>query len=155
GPAAVPGLIEFLKEQRPNADNKDPLKRNPTIWAAGTLGKIGPRAKDAVPELFATLNSTNASEIHYPVEEALKKIGPGAVPALGAALKDEKFRGRAAAVRALVHIGPKAKQAVPALAAALQDKESLVRYHAAEALGNIGAAAREAVPPLGRALEKE
>ncbi len=52
---------------------------------------------------------------------ALGRIGPAAVPALIAALKDKDRQVRWYAASALGRIGPAAKEAVPALEAAARD----------------------------------
>jgi HEAT repeat protein len=67
GPAAVPALIEALKD-------KD---RNVRRAAALALGKIGPATKDAVPALIEALKDKE-SYVRSAAAWALGKIGPEA-----------------------------------------------------------------------------
>src|SRR2546429_512421 len=68
GAAAVPGLIDILKEG--NAD----IQGN----AIETLGQIGPAAKKAVPLLAEALTEGNNSVLAAQAAQALGRIGPAA-----------------------------------------------------------------------------
>src|SRR5262249_23707055 len=67
GPSAVPALIEALGSNSEEARD----------WAAITLGRIGPAAKDAVPALDRLVKKKGALEGTLAVQ-ALGKIGPAA-----------------------------------------------------------------------------
>jgi len=130
GPAAVPALRDALTEETSGEA------------AAHILGLIGPRAVDAVPDLIAVLNRRQApTALRSQAVFALGRIGEPSdsiVPALIAALTDNKMEIRARAVEALGLIGPRAREAVPALAAALKDHEAIVAIKACQALSFIG-----------------
>jgi uncharacterized protein (TIGR02996 family) len=149
---AVPALLAALR------DKHSAVRAS----AVRSLGQFGPAAKDAVPALVEALadeavpqpewpNRTVSSDVH----DALKAIGPVAVPALIAAAQDKSNKGRRHAISALSNSGPAAPDAVPVLVAALADKDSAVRFSAAIALGCIGPAAAEAVPALANTLRDQ
>ena len=80
--------------------------------AAKLLGKFGPKAKKAVPNLIKLINKSPEAI------KALGQIGPDAkqaVPSLIAALDDRNCRKNSDIVKALGSIGPKAKAAIPEL----------------------------------------
>src|SRR5262245_56751688 len=87
--------------------------------------------------------------------QALRRLGPTAVPELIGALKDEEWQARTGAAVALGLIGPEAKAAVPALIEALLEEDKYLRGQAATALGRLGPEARAAVPALTEALQDE
>ena len=118
--------------------------------AAEALGRVGPGARAAVPDLIAAASDPRP-EVRWRAVWALGRIGPAAgaaVPVLRAALADPEARWRAA--EALGGIGPGAVEAVPDLVALLSDPSSNVRWRAATALGAIGA--RLAAPALAKAV---
>jgi HEAT repeat protein len=138
---------------------RDPrLAARQRVEAARTLGKLGPRAAAAVPELVAEVGRLRGAELE-PLQEAvvlaLGSIGPaarGALPAIA------KAAGRTADVDQAV------KRATEQLVAAadgrdlglmltqLGSRDASVRLRAAKALGAIGPDARAAVPALTGAL---
>jgi HEAT repeat protein len=82
GPAAVPGLIEALKNDKT------------TYWACIVLREIGPDAKDAAPALAEKLKDPRP-EIRREAVLALGALNEGAIPVLpqiAAALDDEDAR---------------------------------------------------------------
>ena len=93
------------------------------IKAAHALGRLGPKAKAAVPALIETLND-----------------------------KKPRYTVRVAAAQALAEIGPDAEAAIPALIDILNDKQDPDAdcYNAPRVLGKIGKAA---VPHLIEALK--
>src|SRR5271163_3545196 len=91
--------------------------------------------------------------VHREGVEALRRMGPAAVPDLIQALKDEDWQVRNQAAVALGMIGPEVKTAVEALVDVLQDQDKYLRSHGATALGNLGREARAAVPALTTALK--
>lgn len=105
---------------------QNPLIRSETVIA---LGKIAdPRA---VPELVKLLGSYS-EQVRSDTAEALRYIGPPAVPALLVAVKSPDAYTRASAVTALGGIAAPAAQS--AALAALKDKDANVRVAAATTL---------------------
>ena len=102
--------------------------------AARILGEMGPKAKDAVPDLQAALGDAD-TEVRRSAARALGDIGGASkpsVPALGKALKDPDAQVRQSAAYALGRIGdPLAK---PMLEAARKDTNDNVKREAKEAL---------------------
>ena len=129
GPPAVPALIKALKNG----------KKKIRAHAAEALGKIGPKARAAVPALVQELRNQGDGKDTIAIN-----IGENAF---------FRYPGpRSRAATALGQIGPEAKAAVPALAQVLKDDDSSIRTAAARALGNIGTAA---VPALLKALQND
>jgi HEAT repeat protein len=111
-------------------EDKEPAKRRE---AADALGKLGARAKTAIPALMAALKdefvSSNAAL-------ALRGIGAPAVPALVKGLKNANPMVRARSALGLAKMDGAAKSAVPALKKALKDHDARVRLRVAYALWN-------------------
>ena len=137
--------------------------------AALTLGRMGPRARDAVPALVEALNDPHP-HVAESAASALKRVAgtpslaaepPTPVPTPGPVesptvidligmLRHEDASFRRTAVVALGEKRSVGRDAVPQLVEVLEDKDEAVRREAARALGKIGAAA--AVPSLVVAL---
>ena len=112
------------------------------------LAQNAPPTQSTIPDLIEDLRNED-EQVRWNAIDALRQIGPAAVPALTAALPDLDERESEAAFHTLVDIGP---TAVPALLAALQDPDASLRWVAAYALGEIGPAAKGVVPALISAL---
>ena len=98
---SVPSLVTTLKE------DKDPNMR---YWAADSLGKFGPEARSAVPDLIAALKD-ESKMVRMGAAYALGGIGSAdAVPALQEAGKDSEKEVRDAAATALKQIQQKGKK---------------------------------------------
>ena len=128
--------------------------------AINAIVEIGPPAKDAIPELVATIRvSRNADKkLLYLCNKALLGMGPEVVPAMIALLKDEVWEMRRGAAWLLGKLGPDAKDAIPALTRALKDPNASVRKKAEEALMKIkGEKATEELDSLnsGKPVDKE
>jgi HEAT repeat protein len=146
GAAAVPEFVKILKK----GDN--PAK----VLACDGLGRIGPAAKDAVPELVKQLDGDPAIAGHAAM--ALAGIGPAAeaaVPALRKALASSDNTLQLNAAVALGGMGEAGHAAVPDLVKLLKDDDAGVRRIAARSLGGIGPAAADAVPALAEALHDD
>ncbi|MBI4603466.1 MAG: HEAT repeat domain-containing protein [Planctomycetes bacterium] len=169
---ALPALIEALEEDRQLTDEitlalvevapEDPRTLAALLGAPGSrgvieaLGKLGPRARAAVPRLAAALSSGGTQE-RRAAAEALGAVAAGdpsaiaalAAAALAGALQSGDSSVAYAAAAALARSGA---AGVGPLIDVLEESDSVARMHAAWALGRIGARAREAVPALLRAL---
>jgi HEAT repeat protein len=110
--------------------------------AADALGRLGPKAAAAIPDLVGALERR---EVRRPATEALAAIGPEAVLALLGALDSEDYHAKNAAAEALVRIGPKA---VGPLIEVLRSPSPERRGRAADVLGRLGPAAEPALPLL-------
>jgi HEAT repeat protein len=98
---SVESLVRTLK------DDKDPNMR---YWAAESLGKFGPEAQPAVPELITALKDENKM-VRMGAAYALGEIGSlDAVPALQEASKDSEKEVRDAAATALKQLQQKGKK---------------------------------------------
>jgi HEAT repeat protein len=123
GKPAVPSLAKAMKA------------RAARIGAAQALGKIGPDAGAASPELAALLSD---AEIRKEAVAALELIGKAAVPALIKALDESDDEARRSAVVLLGYVGPEAKEAEAKVAGlSRNDPSDKVRDAATLALGRI------------------
>ncbi|MEX0701117.1 MAG: HEAT repeat domain-containing protein [Planctomycetales bacterium] len=165
----VPGLIALVRDPEIPAVTRR--------QAALTLGRIGPRAADAVPLLIELLSGDSGTN-HDPdlatatwAAKALALFGPearAAAPVLVRLHRDgwRTIGERATAIEALGRIGAAHPAVLPALIETLSappsgaDRDALrtaaeFRGLAAEALGSIGPPASAAVPALVRAASDE
>jgi HEAT repeat protein len=146
-PGLVPDLVKVLKGEGPST-----LRAR----AAHALGRLGPPARPAAPDLGEALKDPDPTVRHH-AAVALIRLGPGAadaVPALIATLqnKDDALL-RAQAAAGLEAAGNRATQAVGPLVEALEDPDKAVRARAAAALGAIGTGGREVVVALSKRLK--
>ncbi len=140
-PAEVGDLIQAL-------GGKSPEER---LEAVSALGRLGPRAADAIPSLIGALNDQDIG-VRWSATIALARIGPAAVIPLTHALADTQENIRLGAATAFCQIGPDAKEAVPSLLSAMKDQSGQVREKAAEALGRIGTADQQIIDSLVQSL---
>jgi HEAT repeat protein len=122
--------------------------------AAHALGKMGPEAAPAIPDLIRTLKSRRPLQLHFgshscgdvapgAARKALVRIGPAAIPALTEALKHKDALTRVNAAWALWKLEKCNDRVVPVLVAAWKDRalftrDECIRYDATAALGEIG-----------------
>jgi WD40 repeat protein len=115
------------------------------LAAARALGKLGPEARSAVPDLLRALTDDNA-DVRTEALTSLQLIGsPEAkdVPLLVPLLRNVRFPdGQRYALEMLGKLGPAAEPAVSALVEGLSDANDRIRFKSAELLGAIGPAAR-------------
>jgi HEAT repeat protein len=136
---AVPRLIERLQK-----DSDANVRRA----AAHELGRLGPRAKAAIPALIAAFKDTE-SPVREEASRALKKIGEPAVEPLLEALKDRDEYVRLRAVKVLGQMGTKAKLALTPVTTALENEVSgNVREAARVAYFRIKYDVKEVIPML-------
>jgi len=130
--SSVPALVTAFQEE------KDQNVRGGIIQS---LSLLGPKAKPALPTLFAALKDPQDS-VRWTAAGAIGNVGPDAAPSaiepLVAALGDQSENVRSGAVEALGKIGPAAKSAIPNLLKSVKDSDEGVRQFAAIALGRIG-----------------
>lgn len=144
-PPKKPALIQRYRRWLRTGD------ANERTIAASQLGKIGPDAKSAVPDLTRVLDDED-SRVRRLSLGALVRIDPTYTrlrAAFAKALRDEDFDVRMAAIRASKLIG---EAAIPTFVEGMQNDNEIVRLRAVEMLGQIGTAS---VPPLIDALEHE
>jgi HEAT repeat protein len=139
GAAAVPGLVEVLKEGNPDVQ----------VHAMAALGQIGPAAKSAVPVLAEGLHESSNDMLATQAAVALGRIGGPAVAELVIALEKGKPERAVVIARAIEQIGPDAKAAEPALVKQLKAaKEPRTEVIFVDALAALGPGAKGAVPDL-------
>jgi HEAT repeat protein len=123
------------------------------VWsqAAVGVGRIGPPAAAAIPDLVKRLQSGDAVGA-VAVREALGRIGPASIPPLVEMMTSAKVPPPAAdqAATALGQLGAPAARAVSPL---LGHTEARVRRQACQTLSAVGPAARVAVPRLAERLK--
>ncbi len=145
-PAQVKALGSLLA-------HPDPAVRAEAGWA---LGRLGPRARPAVPALLRGLTDAEES-VRLDAAVALGQIGSSeARAALFAALADARQGIRWRAAEALNLIGLDPGHDLGSLVTALGNRDLYVRAFAAWSLGQMGPAAGEAAGPLAAlALEAD
>jgi len=144
GAPAVPGLTHAL-------DRTDRTSQAIALWV---LHAIGPEAHEAAPSVIGLLHGDPYADAAAAVWTILRRIGPGAGPALIAALGDPSN------VRLVPHlsrtildmdppVAPEIKdEAVTALGKLLEGNEPRARAAAIECLREFGAPAQTAIPKL-------
>ncbi len=147
GEKALPRLIKAL-----SSDDTQGI-------AVAVIRQLGPKAKDAVPNLIEELKDPDAA-YRRDVCLALAAIGPDAKDAVSALLKtlgDENLSVRHVAIYALGKIGPSASAAVPDLKKYLQSDDQFTRVATVWALVHIQPKDLEfrlkAIPLLSEALK--
>jgi HEAT repeat protein len=129
--------------------------------AVRTLGRIGPEAKAAVPQLTAAANDSVAG-FRREALFALAGIGPAAaasLPTIESRLNDETPEVQYAAIYALGKIGPADKSAVPMLRKNLAGDDPFLKMASVWALlkieGNDATLVKTALPILTGLLKDE
>lgn len=166
--SAVPGLLARLADPRTRRPAVGALGRKKDARAAAPLVQWLPRdatvrdevvvalgqiaAPQAVVPLIELGLSSESNSVRGQAADALRKIGPPAIPALTAVVRQPlrySARQRAGAAVALGGMreedGTPAPAAVAAAVQALADRDATVRAAAAEALGTLGDRASPAV----------
>ena len=162
--AALPTLLELIQGQdavvrsivKPEDEHifsKDELVQDLRPRAAFILGKIGPEARAAVPDLTKAIRDKNV-DLRWPAAAALGGIGPAAKsawPELLPLLEDENLYVRGAVAQALVKIDT--RSALPVIQDRLLKRSGYVPNAAVEALGDGGAEALPILAELVRTRE--
>jgi HEAT repeat protein/S1-C subfamily serine protease len=144
--AELPALIDLLKHRDMEA----------RTFAAYGVGRLGTRAKTAIPALIEGFKSSTGKEARRAIFDAFVLCGPTAkngLPLYIDAMADPALRPPASL--ALAKLGPEAKPAVKVLAEALNDTNNTTRLNSINTLGKIGPDAKEAVPALARLLSQK
>jgi HEAT repeat protein len=140
GPAAVPGLLDGLKDADPHV----------RFVAASSLFPI--KSPQAARALSACLADPDR-DVRAEAAKALAAIGPQAAPALIDAFRSPDAAVRQQAAVVLGMMNRPAFAAVPALVERLKDERADVRSTTALALGMMRRGAREAIPALRELLK--
>lgn len=118
--------------------------------AVQALGRIGVRARSALPELTG-LAADRDLGVRMSVVKALSAIderGDAAIPILIDRLQDDDELVRADAADALGHYRQASGRSVVTLLPLLKSNSAVVRGHVARALGSIGESPNEVLPAL-------
>ncbi len=146
---AVPGLVSALKDKTFDSESRK--------LAAYAIGKVGPEARTAVPQLDEALGD---KDLRYAAADALGRIGSSSKPAIPSLLKilankmEDSF-DRTVAASALGKIGLDANKAVPVLKECLEDQDFHVRVEAAYSLWEINQNPRDVMPALIEILNND
>jgi HEAT repeat protein len=147
-PQALAKLVAIAKS--------DP-RTDPRGAALRALAEAGPRAKSARSEIEALVNAKHRDGLELLAKIALAAMdgdAAKAAAAVRAGLADKKPDVRAAAVGALVDLGPKPGD-LPALTKLLKDRDEVTREAAVRCLGRLGTGAKELIPVLGKMLASD
>jgi HEAT repeat protein len=173
---AVPALRKLLHPWLDLGGYEEPADDGPVIpeiWVIETLGRIGPAARSAWPELRLALVAGNRYT-RVAAAHAMVRIDPSnpeALPVLLSALAGpteyrpagafaeysgphEPHTSHEAAAIALGELGVRAKAALPRLRDCLERNDVATRVAAAEAVWRIDRQAAVAVPVLVQALRR-
>ncbi len=158
GTAALPALIRHLRATRPSQITREYRQTYSRLWTAlpleglvppprrrdfrraaviGLIGKLGPSAESAIPELNQCL-ADDDPRVRIASANALREIGLGAASAsvdnLIRLLLDADPGVRRAAVQTLGRFGESARAAVPELRQLSSDRDQSVRTAVREVL---------------------
>ena len=146
-PAQAPKLSQWVEQLR----SQKPEER---ISAIEALGKLGPKAKEAIPALVQAFQDREES-VRDAAVASLVKIGPGVVPLVIVEYPREKTRRyngspRPCAARVLAEMGTDARDAVPLLIKDLGHRDYGIQTEARNALVKLGAVSRPALLETAR-----
>lgn len=124
--------------------------------AARLAGRLGPSARETVPELVKLLEGP-AKGLQGEAIEALGRIGPDAKDAVKALRRAAEVykeeQPRSLIVLALARIEPD-KAVIDELAGFLKSQDRVTRWEMVEVLGGLGGKAKAAVPEVRRLLDE-
>jgi HEAT repeat protein len=141
GPAAVPGLVERLRDGDPGVRRE----------CAACLGRIGAVSKDVRPRLTDALKDDD-KQVRVAAAGALLRLdrkNQDAVAVLIDGVMDEDADVRRSAGELLLQVRPQPKEAAPAYAALLKPENNVnLRLGAADALWELHRRSKEVLPVL-------
>lgn len=126
--------------------------------AAVSLGRMGPKAKSALPKLNEQFALPHEPSDKAALAAAILRIDPkrgDAVDSFGEQFRSPDSDVRSDALFRLIHVGPAPARMAPLLVALLKDPEGDVREQAIWALHEMGPAAASAVPALAEFLRRQ
>ena len=144
GKPAVEGLRGLLKERKEGV-------RAEVVMA---LGRIGPDAEAAVPDLVPLLGD-KSERIRREAALALGQVGPAAVDPLIAATSDQDIPTRTRAIEALGHLATAGDRVHRAVLGGSKDASPAVRAEASRSLAKFKLADEVALPVLKENLRDE
>ncbi len=124
------------------------------VFAANALGRMGEKARNAVPDLVRALGDERR-EVRSAASLALGRIGRPAVPAILEAIKGNSASSRAGAASALGSMGTDAEDVISALIRALKDQDAIVRVEAISALEKSKTTTRPVASALIQVLNED
>ena len=129
------------------------MAQDPQVRAAAEA-ELVQGAERSLALLKRFLGSRN-EELQAEAFEIMRRIGPGAIPALAEMLREDRPSIRRGAVDVLIDLAPETERIQPALRRALKDPDSYVARDAARALGALGKRAARSASALVGALSHE
>jgi HEAT repeats len=140
-------------ESSPSEPNAPPLGAQRTTANPQAIpAKASPAP--ARPPLHPSWAGTQTWTERETAVDALRRIGPTALPALVELLHGSDRNLREMAARAIALMGPAAKSAIPDLEARLSDLDPEVRKNVIRALGQMGPDAESAIPALVQEIHR-
>ena len=145
GSAVIPALVVATSDEDERLREK----------AAQLIGAFGPAAKQAIPALIRLANSGRNNDGCAAAKDALRHIGPDAIPALMELFKADDRSERYLTLEVLSSMGPAAKDTLPALLPMLEGDDVYERIHVLSKLVHIDPtiADREGAPILEAGLD--
>lgn len=157
-PAAAQETDDLLARQLAAVVRDFRLPLAQRVDAARTIGRLGPRAGAAVPDLTAQLLRLRGTELEPLQEAVIDALGSIGSPARTALPAVSRAAGRSTDIDLAIKrakttiLASSDSQDVGALTKQLQSADASFRLRAAKALGALGPAARFALPDLTSAL---
>lgn len=142
----------MIKKLVGNLNNDDPYIRR---QAAVDLGRMGPKAKSAVPALIEAFEKEETRSVHVFIIRAFGQIGPDAkeaIPVLKNFIDNEPGWTRFEALSALVEMGIGDTQVMSILLQAAKDEDTSNRARAVQILGEAGKYDQSVISELINAL---
>jgi HEAT repeats len=152
--AVLPAAVLVLTLTGCGAKVTEPTE--PPPGAAGVAQMNVPRANSPLrlEPLTQGWVGTRLWTEHQTAVDALRRIGPAALPSLVELLHGQDRLLREEAARAIALMGPEAKDAVPDLIGALSDQDAEVRKNVIRAIGQMGPSATTAIPALVQEIHR-
>ncbi len=148
GADAVPVLRKVLKDKAAH--------RRTVALAFFVVTRLGPQARQLIPEVQARLDSGGGAYIRSAAAQTLSKIGATAsVPSLLKLTGHRDYRIRGSAIRAIGRLGRATDEVVATLLSLLESPRTGTRLTAVEALGTLSLDTPEVIRALEGLSEKD